>query len=145
MNSLKSIFVLLCFSFAVLFTACNKDTGNSPVPYVPINRSLTIANPQYNALFGIGGYVILPGEGVGGVIVVRATDDQVFAFDMQCTKDVYDDSSATHASDSGLFLDCDVCGSQWILINGQLNKGPATFSLLQYQTSFDGYVVKIYN
>lgn len=128
-----------------LFASCKKDTGNSPVPYVPINRSLTLSNPQYNALFVIGGFVILPGEGVGGVIVVRATTDQVFAFDMQCTKDVYDTASATHPDASELFLDCHVCHSQWQLLNGQLNKGPATFSLLQYQTSFDGYIVKIYN
>lgn len=131
----------------ILFTAlfsCG-DKNNSPLPYVTINRSLTLANPQYNALYGIGGFVIIPDIGVGGVIAVRATDDQIFAFDMHCTHDVNDPNSVTEPDDSNLFLDCPVCHSQWLLLNGQLNKGPATYPLLQYQTSFDGFIVKIYN
>lgn len=122
-----------------------KDENSSPVPYVPINRSLTLANPQYNALYGIGGFVIIPDAGAGGVIAVRATDDQVFAFDLQCTKDVHDANSIAQPDDSNLFLDCPVCHSQWLLLNGQLNKGPATYPLLSYQTTFDGYIVKIFN
>lgn len=122
-----------------------KDENSSPIPYVPINRSLTLANPQYNALYGIGGFVIVPDIGVGGVLAVRATDDQVFAFDLRCTKDVNDANSVLHPDDSNLFLDCPVCHSQWLLLNGQLNKGPATYPLQQYQTTFDGYTVKIFN
>lgn len=141
---MKKVFGLVAI-LSILLISCDKDNGDSPVPYVPINRSLTLSNPQYNALFGIGGYVILPGEGAGGVIAVRATDDQIFAFDLQCTKDVHDENSATHPDDSDLFLECDVCHSQWLLLNGQLNEGPATFPLLQYQTTFDGFIVKIYN
>lgn len=141
---MKKVFGIILLVL-VLFTSCDKESNNSPVPYVPINRSLTLSNPQYNALFGIGGYVILQNEGVGGVIAVRATDDQIFAFDLQCTKDVHDSNSATRPDASELFLDCDVCESQWLLINGQLNKGPATFPLLQYKTTFDGFIVKIYN
>jgi hypothetical protein len=136
--------ILVVFILATCFYSC-KDTGNSPLPYVPINRSLTLSNPQYNALFGIGGFLILPEEGVGGIIAVRATDDQIFAFDLQCTKDVYDVNSATRPDASQLFLDCTVCHSQWLLLNGQVNKGPATFPLHQYNTSFDGFVLKIYN
>lgn len=100
---------------------------------------------MYSALFGVGGYIILPNEGAGGLLVVRATGDQVFAFDLQCTKDVYDPNSQARPDDSELFVECPVCESRWQLLNGQLNKGPATFSLLQYKTSFDGHVAKVYN
>lgn len=137
--------LLVCFTVVLLSAACDKGNNSSPIPYVPVNRSLTLANPQYNALYGIGGFVIIPDAGAGGVIAVRATNDQVFAFDLQCTKDVNDVNSITHPDASDLFLECDVCKSQWLLISGQLNKGPATYPLQQYQTSFDGYVVKIYN
>jgi Rieske Fe-S protein len=141
---MKKIFGIIMISLS-LFASCDKGNGSSPIPYVPINRSITLSNPQYNALFGIGGYIILPEEGAGGVLAVRATDDQIFAFDLQCTHDANDPESATRPDDSDLFLDCPVCESQWLLLNGQLNKGPATFPLLQYQTSFDGFILKIYN
>ena len=141
---MKRTLVLLLLVMGCGWTAC-KDPQTSPLPYVPINRSLTLANPMYNSLYGIGGYVILADAGVGGVIAIRATDDQVFAFDLQCTRDVNDVNSKTHPDDSHLFLDCPVCKSQWLLLNGSLNKGPATYPLHQYSTSFDGYIVKIYN
>lgn len=143
MKRLKGICILVLFP--VLFSASCDKGSSSPVPYVPINRSLTLANPQYNALYGIGGYVIIPDAGVAGVLAVRATDDQVFAFDLQCTHDPNDANSKSAPDASHLFLDCPVCHSQWLLLSGQLNKGPATYPLLQYQTSFDGYIVKIYN
>jgi len=140
---MKRFFPILIL-FLLLTISCDKG-DSSPIPYVPINRTLTLANPQYNALFGIGGFVQLPEEGYGGLIVVRATGDQVFAFDRQCTKDVFDENAQTKPDDSFLFMHCDVCGSEWQILNGQLTKGPATFPLLQYQTTFDGYVVKIFN
>lgn len=144
MKRIRGVFIFPLL--AVLgFMSCDKGNGSSPIPYVPVNRSLTLANPQYNALYGIGGYVIIPDAGAGGIIAVRATDDQVYAFDLQCTLDVNGTAGITHPDASHLFLDCGVCHSQWLLLNGQLNKGPATYPLLSYHTSFDGYIVKIYN
>jgi nitrite reductase/ring-hydroxylating ferredoxin subunit len=89
--------------------------------------------------------VILPSEGYGGVIAVRATGDQVFAFDMQCTRDANVPEGRTSTDASQLFLNCGKCGSRWQILNGQLIQGPAAFPLLQYQTTFDGFVVNIFN
>ncbi|MCG9912260.1 MAG: hypothetical protein MH137_13280 [Flavobacteriales bacterium] len=144
MNKIVS-YIILVAVLATAFVSCDKNNNSPPIPYVPVNRTLTLANPMYNALFGIGGFVILPDEGHGGIIVVRATGDQVFAFEMQCTLDVYEPEGVTQPDDAQMFLECGKCESKWQILNGLLTQGPATFPLLQYQTTFDGYVVKIYN
>lgn len=135
------------FGLSILVTSfsCNNEDNSPPIPYVPINRTLTIANPQFSALNGVGGFVILQEEGYGGVIVVRATGDQVFAFDMQCTRDAVEAEGRTTPDASLLFLKCGKCQSKWQILNGQLTQGPAIFPLLQYQTTFDGFVIKIFN
>ena len=137
-------FVLLAFLMAVLVASCNDDQS-PPIPYVPVNRTITLANPQFSALNGVGGFVILPDEGYGGIVVVRATGDQVFAFDMQCTRDANVPEGQTSTDASLLFLKCGKCGSRWQILNGQLTQGPAAFPLLQYQTTFDGFVVNVFN
>lgn len=140
------IFPAFCgFIFAAAFFSCKNEDSSPPIPYVPVNRTITLANPQFSALNAVGGFVILPEEGYGGVIVVRATGDQVFAFDMQCTLDALEAEGRTSPDPSLLFLRCGKCESKWQIINGQLTQGPAIFPLLQYQTTFDGFVIKIYN
>ncbi len=140
---LPSAFICL-FTLVGLFS-CDNDDNSPPIPYVPINRTLTLASPQFSALNGVGGFIILQEEGYGGVIVVRATGDQVFAFDMQCTRDAIESEGRTTPDASLLFLKCGKCESKWQILNGQLTQGPAVFPLLQYQTTFDGFVVKIIN
>jgi len=79
---MKRLFPFLIF-FLALSVSCDKG-DSSPIPYVPINRTLTLANPQFNALFGIGGFVQLPEEGYGGLIVVRATGGKTGMFLISC-------------------------------------------------------------
>lgn len=142
----KNLFTVswIALLMVLLSPSCNDDQS-PPIPYVPVNRTITLANPQFSALNGVGGFVILPSEGYGGIIVVRATGDQVFAFDMQCTLDANVPEGRTSTDASLLFLNCGKCGSRWQILNGQQIQGPAAFPLLQYQTTFDGFVVNIFN
>jgi len=127
----------------LLALASCEDNTPSPIPNVTINRSFNIGAPENAALNAVGGYIIIPGEGYGGLIVVRATYEDMYAFDMQCTNDPIDIAGRT--TENGLLLECGKCGSQFIAISGQVAEGPASLPLKGYKTSFNGQIVYVTN
>lgn len=128
--------------FACSFFAC-KDNVVNPIPSVPINRSFNLGAPENASLNAVGGYIMVPEEGYGGLIVVRATYEDMYAFDMQCTHDAY--AAEGRLNENGVFLQCGKCGSEFISISGQVSKGPAAIPLRSYKTSFNGQIVYVVN
>lgn len=138
----KKFLFLPVLLLLLVFASCNDNTPN-PVPNVPINRSFNIGAPENASLNAVGGYIIIPSEGYGGLIVIRATYEDMYAFDMQCTNDPLDIAGRT--TENGLLLECGKCGSQFISISGQVANGPASLPLKGYKTSFNGQIVYVTN
>ena len=83
--------------------------------------------------------------GYGGVIVVRAYDNNIYAFDICCT---YEANRDITLEDDGFFLKCPQCGSSFEIGNGTgyVNKGPATQRLKKYHTTQNSsQKIRIYN
>lgn len=138
----RSTYIFLFLSIFLFSFSC-KDNLQNPIPNVPINRSFNIGSPENAALNAVGGYIIVPEEGYGGLILVRATYEDMYAFDMQCTHDPYDIAGRT--VENGVFLTCNICQSEFITISGQVSKGPASIPLKPYSTSFNGQIVYVNN
>jgi nitrite reductase/ring-hydroxylating ferredoxin subunit len=83
--------------------------------------------------------------GYSGVVVVRAYDNNLYAFDICCTYEV--DKNIT-LEDDGFFLKCPKCGSVFEIGNGTgyANSGPAAQRLKKYYTTQNSsQKVRIYN
>lgn len=83
--------------------------------------------------------------GYSGVVVVRAYDNNLYAFDICCT---YEVDKNIALEDDGFFLKCPKCGSVFEIGygTGYVNSGPATKRLKKYYTSQNSsQKVRIYN
>ena len=83
--------------------------------------------------------------GYSGVVVVRAYDNNLYAFDICCT---YEVDKNIALEDDGFFLKCPKCGSVFEIGNGTgyANSGPAAQRLKKYYTTQNSsQKVRIYN
>ena len=83
--------------------------------------------------------------GYSGVVVVRAYDNNLYAFDICCT---YEVDKNIALEDDGFFLKCPKCGSVFEIGNGTgyANSGPAAQRLKKYYTAQNSsQKVRIYN
>ena len=83
--------------------------------------------------------------GYSGVVVVRAYDNNLYAFDICCT---YEVDKNIALEDDGFFLKCPKCGSVFEIGNGTgyANSGPAAQRLKKfYTTQNSSQKVRIYN
>ncbi len=142
MNNIKYILLLL----TVVLTACNNVVENTNIPYSRVSFLIDVSptgadkelreglmgnckvyNGKSPAVLspGIGAY------GYSGVVVTRATDDKLYAFDMCCP---YEAKKDIVLKADGFFMNCPVCGSQFSIGNGSgyVNKGPAAQPLKTY-------------
>ena len=124
---------------------CKKDKQN-PVPYKNIDIYLNPNSTQYSALNTVGGWVYLT-DGVGGkgILVYRLANEQFLAYDRTCTYDPDAAGAIIEMQASGLIAIDSLCGSKFLIIDGSVNHGPATVPLKQYQTSYDGNLLHIFN
>lgn len=143
MNSLR-----LLIGTAVLFlilssNSCEKGTA-SGIPYVPVNYQLTVSNPEFSPLLAVGGWLYI-GGGSRGIIIYRASPDEFRAFDRHCTFQVNDNCRVDMESTDVTALDEECCESKFLIIDGAPIDGPANIGLHQYNTSFDGNTLLIFN
>ena len=130
------------FLFLLLALSCNKD--NSYIPYVPVNIQINLQNPDYNSLKTVGGWVYITG-GSKGIIVYRADVGDFKAYDRHCPYKPDEACSKVDVDGSYLTAIDTCCGSKFQLFDGSVLKSPATRSLQQYQTSYDGNILSINN
>lgn len=132
---------VLIASFIVFTTGCRKN--NTVIPFVPVNFSININNPAYIDLNAVAGWTYVTG-GSRGILIYRKSLDEFVTFDRHSTYDV--DAGCTVAVDSTNIVIVDDCsGSKFLLTDGSVLNGPAAVPLHQYQNSFDGTILQIFN
>jgi len=141
------VFHLLIPSVFLLFTSSCGREQQIPVPYVPVNYTIYLNNPSNDHLLVPGGYLIIPDRGNLGIILYRRSfgDSKDFvAFDLTCTHEP-NDTCKVFVDDSDFYLECPCCGSKFSIFDGFPAQGPARWQLKEYETSFNGNTVRIYN
>jgi len=136
----------------ILFlTFCNKDKGPD-IPEAYVNIYLRPNSIDYIA-DGTWVYVTA-NEPSRGIIVYRLFHDSFKAYERTCT---YDPNACCTSSSSvlscskltvefsGLTITDTCCHSQFLITDGTPFSGPATFSLKEYNTEYDGDVLHIFN
>lgn len=135
---------ILCYATAFAFLSfggCKKDNNAVPVVYTDV--FLYTTDPAFAPLNATSGYIYVTG-GSKGIIVYRKSQTEFMAYDRHCPYKVADGNVVT-VDASGLIATDAVCGSKFLITDGSPNQGPAINSLKQYQTTFDGTVLHIFN
>lgn len=133
------------FIFSVLLItcsfSCDKETEGTSIPYVYVNFSIY---PNTLDFIPDGGWVTVSG-GYKGIIIYRPMHEEFLAFERACPYDPLEDSARLEVETSGIIAVDPHCGSRFLLTDGSPVEGPATISLKQYRTRYDGYSLSVSN
>ena len=127
---------------AWVLPTCETNRGEL-IPYVRVDLYLFLYADL--ADLGVGNTKLVSG-GVNGIIVYRESDLIYFAYDRTCT--LFPEHNEAVVEDSTFFgvFECPECQSTYLVMNGaEPNSGPARYPLVQYNTSIQGDVLRIYN
>jgi nitrite reductase/ring-hydroxylating ferredoxin subunit len=140
MNSriFKLLLLLLLFSPLI---SCRKDKQSPPIQPVYVNIQLYPNTLDY---IPISGWRYVTG-GNRGLIVYRMTSDQFMAYERTCPYDPQKEFARVNVNSTGIIAVDSVCGSQFVLTDGSPIKGPSGYPLNQYQTSYNGDLLRIFN
>ncbi|MBL7904646.1 MAG: Rieske (2Fe-2S) protein [Bacteroidales bacterium] len=125
----------------LLLVSCGDEEDESLIPYVYVNFTIYPNTLDYIA---DGSYVYVTG-GYKGIIIYRNTHDEFIAYERACPHDPLVAGARVEVESSGIIASCPVCGSRFILTDGSPIQGPASVSLKQYRTRYDGYSLIVSN
>lgn len=137
----KCLYILV---ISLILIGCSKDDQNSNIPLVNVNFTININDPAYANVKVVGGWMYLNG-GSRGLILYRYNNDEFRAFDRHCTYNSNSSCALVAVDNSNITAKDDCCGSKFLITDGSVTQGPANLPLKQYNTSFDGSVLRIYN
>jgi nitrite reductase/ring-hydroxylating ferredoxin subunit len=134
--------LLLLIFVPIVFLSCGKQTG--VVPSVPVNFTASLFDPRIAPLNASGGYVVISGYGVAGLILYRTADRRYVAYD-RCSSYQPEKHCAVNVDESG-FTATDPCsGSKFSLADGTPVKAPATKSLRSYYVTVSASEIYVSN
>ena len=154
MISNLSKFLLTALSI-LLFVTCS-DKREKIIPNTYVNFSIRLDDPQFNDLNAIGNSVLINSDYAGrssagyaynGIIIYRMSETEFYAFDRTCPYDIDKSIAVNIENTSDPVAECPECGSEYVLpsLGFPTEKGPSKVPLKQYNTSFDGVTVSVYN
>lgn len=127
---------------AFTFSACKKDDKND-IAQNYVDFYLYINEPSNITLNAVGGWVYVA-AGTKGIIVYRRSQSEFTALERNCS---YDPSTTCSIVEvlSGISAIDSCCNSRFSIYDGSVINGPATQPLYQYNTTYDGSALRIYN
>lgn len=143
-NHIKIILSLLFIACVPVFliSSCKKDDNNDIAQYY-VDFTLYLNEPSNIALNAVGGWVYV-NEGTKGIIVYRRSLSEFTALERNCP---YDPTAACSIVQivSGITAIDSCCSSRFSIYDGSVINGPATKSMYQYKTYYDGVILRVFN
>ena len=127
----------------LMVLGCKKD-HSSTIPLVNVNIAIYTTDPQFLNLTTVSGWEYVTG-GSRGIVVYRRSSTEFMAYDRHCTYLPDDDCGRVVVDSTNILLTDTCCGSRFVLVDGSVAEAPAKVPLKQYQTSFDGSILRIFN
>lgn len=119
-----------------MLAGCKKE-HRCDTPFGDASCHIDITGAAFSPLWDINGYVYILG-GNKGICITHPSSNEFKAFELTCPND-HDAAVAMREDSDGLILECPVCGSRFLSIDGTPLEGSVTScSLFQYDTRFDG-------
>lgn len=139
---MRNLFFAISFTGVLLFACKRQD--NSTIPNVPVDLYLYTTDPVFFNLQVPGGWEYITG-GSRGILVYRLSNNDFMAYDRHCPFQPENPCGLVEVNVTNVSATDSCCGSQFSIIDGSLQKGPASAPLKLYQTTFDGTVLHIFN
>jgi len=128
----------------LILLSCGKENTRPEIPDVPVSFVINPNTTEYNELSHVDGWIYLTG-GYNGILVYRISLTEFVAFERACPWDFQNDTARVQVEASGITCACPVCGSKYIMTDGTPFDGPSRLILKQYQTTYEGGLLYIYN
>ncbi len=135
------VLVLLTALFAV--SSCGKDEkeqGLIPNVYVNFELYPNSINP-----IPVSTWIYVNDQGYRGIIIYRYDQNTFLAYERTCPYDPEKSCAVVEADESSITAVDSCCMSRFLLTDGSPYAGPATLPLKQYQTMYDGNILRVYN
>jgi nitrite reductase/ring-hydroxylating ferredoxin subunit len=134
---------------ALLSTKCQKE--DDPLPFAVVNIRIEPNSTLYINLNTVGGHEYITANSPSrGIIVYRISVNDFVAFERTCPHDP--DACCTETScsrlvveDDGIIITDPCCESTYLILDGSNVAGVSVKPLKQYNTSYDGKILHIYN
>ena len=140
----RTAFLVLLFAFVFFLPQCKKESQQNEIPVVAVSIAIDPNSTEYIRLNSVNGWEYLTG-GYRGIIVFRASANGFMAYERACPYDWNQTSTRLTVDSSGITTVCPSCKSKFILIDGSPYSGPSSYPMKQYQTTFNGTTLYIYN
>jgi nitrite reductase/ring-hydroxylating ferredoxin subunit len=137
-------FLLLLILFVCILPQCKKESQQNEIPVVAVNIAIDPNSTLYLRLNTVNGWEYLTG-GYQGIIVFRSSTNGFMAYERACPYDWSKSTARLVVESSGITTVCPSCNSKFILLDGSPYSGPSTYPMKQYQTSYNGSILYIYN
>ena len=134
----------LLFSFVFFLPQCKKESQQNEIPVVAVNIAIDPNSTEYIRLNAVNGWEYLTG-GYKGIIVFRSSPDGFMAYERACPYDWEQTLARLVVDNSGITTECPSCKSKFSLNNGLPSSGPSSYPMKQYETTYDGTTLYIYN
>jgi nitrite reductase/ring-hydroxylating ferredoxin subunit len=136
-------FILVLF-LGTFFTSCKKENNGGGVPLVSVNIFIYTNTPSFIKLSNVGGWEYVTG-GARGILVYRSSQTEFKAYDRNCTYQSSNACATVAVDNTNLVAVDSCCGAKFSILEGNAIASPASVSLKQYTTTFDGNVLHIFN
>ncbi len=134
--------VITALIVSALISGCKNEQQG--VPYVYVNLTVYVNDPQNMALTTIGGWKYFPG-GYHGLLVFRKSQGEFMVYDRACPVHPGEAGTQIEVDSNNIVLVDDVCGSQFLLSNGTTIGGPSVVPVTVYVNTFDGTTLRVVN
>ena len=136
------LFLLMLLVF--LSPQCKKEKQPNEIPVVAVSIAIDPNSIQYIQLNAVNGSEYLT-RGYRGILVFRASTNGFMAYERACPYDWSNANARLVLDSSGITTVCPTCKSKFILTDGSPYSGPSQYPMKQYQTSYNGSTLYIYN
>lgn len=149
MNRFLNILIIGLIAVGLLSARCQKE--DEPLPYAYVNFRIEPNSTLYINLNSPGGYEYITAERPSrGIIVYRVTDMDFVAYERTCPHDpdaccTEESCSRLYVEEGSVFIKDDCCESRYLILDGTNFDGPSNKPLKQYNTTFDGKTLHIFN
>lgn len=141
-----AIFLLQLYLIVFLSLSCKKD--EDVIPYVQVNFTISLSDPDYSDLNAIGNSLVVFG-GYNGIVIYRLSNDEFLAYERSCTYEPTKQCDMTIDVEVQYLISCNCCNSVFLLIDGSPTDDtkPAILPLKQYQAVYyqDGNFLHVFN
>ena len=137
-------------SLFVIASGCNSTSVQYDIPELLVDETIYLSDPSSFNLTVIGGQLVIPNAGHGGILIYRRYFDQEYydfaAYELACPYHWNDGCGLLTSSMGDLYLTCGCDDHKYQALDGQSIDTSYTLPVKEFSCQFDGgNIIRITN